>query len=244
MIQIGITGQSGFIGTHLYSFFDQKEGLDCIPFLDAYFDDDTRLDRFTSKCDVIFHLASIHRDPDPKKLYEGNMVLTDKLLASCDRTKRCKRLVFTSSIQESGSGAYGKSKKANRLKIENWAAQGDRSAVSLILPNVFGPGAKAFHTSFIATFSYQLWHGEEPVVIEDREVGLVFIGDLLAFLYRATGGKETETISVPVSKTLKVSDVLRLLKQFREDIQEGKDGSHEDPFPENLFQTFYSYRRQ
>ena len=242
MIHIGITGQSGFIGTHLYSFFDQKDGLGCIPFLDEYFDQDSLLDRFTSKCDVIFHLASVHRDPDPLKLYEENIALTDKLLASCDRTKRCKRLVFTSSIQESGSGAYGKSKKENRLKIENWAAAGDRSATSLILPNVFGPGAKPFHTSFIATFSYQLWHGEKPVVIEDREVELVFIGDLLPFLYRAVGEKETGIISVPASKTIKVSEVLRLLEQFLESTDEDKIVRSEDRFQQDLFQTFCSYR--
>ena len=242
MTYIGITGQSGFIGSHLYSFFDRKDGLGCIPFLDEYFDQDSLLDRFTSKCDVIFHLASVHRDPDPVKLYEENIALTDKLLASCDRTKRCKRIIFTSSIQESGLSAYGKSKKENRLKIENWAAAGDKSAISLILPNVFGPGAKPFHTSFIATFSYQLWHGEEPVVIEDREVGLVFIGDLLLFLYRAGVEKETGTISVPVSKTIKVSDVLRLLEQFRESANEDRTVRSDDRFQQDLFQTFCSYR--
>jgi UDP-2-acetamido-2,6-beta-L-arabino-hexul-4-ose reductase len=39
MINIGITGQAGFIGTHLYNFFGlKKDEVVRIPFEDKYFD--------------------------------------------------------------------------------------------------------------------------------------------------------------------------------------------------------------
>jgi UDP-2-acetamido-2,6-beta-L-arabino-hexul-4-ose reductase len=219
-IQAGITGQSGFIGTHLRTSLDRNEAICCVPFRDEYFDTEAALDLFTSQCDVIVHLASVHRNPDPEKLYADNVGLTNKLLDSCNRTERCRHIIFTSSIQESNGSAYGRSKKDCRLMLEEWAHANGKSATALILPNVFGPGAKPFHTSFIATFSYQLWHKEEPAILEDKEVPLIFISDLLRYFHEIiVRDRSLETIEIPASCVVKVSDVL------------------------HLFQTFYSYNQ-
>ena len=44
MIKIGITGQAGFIGTHLYNFFGlKKEEVIRIPFRDEYFNNSEML---------------------------------------------------------------------------------------------------------------------------------------------------------------------------------------------------------
>jgi UDP-2-acetamido-2,6-beta-L-arabino-hexul-4-ose reductase len=41
MLKVGITGQSGFIGTHLYNFLNQKkEDIITVPFQDSYFEDE------------------------------------------------------------------------------------------------------------------------------------------------------------------------------------------------------------
>ena len=49
MKKIGITGQAGFIGTHLYNFFGlKKEEVIRIPFRDYYFNDSATLEDFVS----------------------------------------------------------------------------------------------------------------------------------------------------------------------------------------------------
>jgi UDP-2-acetamido-2,6-beta-L-arabino-hexul-4-ose reductase len=49
MLHIGITGQAGFIGTHLYNFFGlKKEEVTRIPFEDSYFDHQDKLQEFVS----------------------------------------------------------------------------------------------------------------------------------------------------------------------------------------------------
>ena len=62
MKKIGITGQNGFVGKHLYNtlglFPDEFERVD---FQKEFFEDETKLDEFTSKCDVIVHLAAMNR---------------------------------------------------------------------------------------------------------------------------------------------------------------------------------------
>jgi UDP-2-acetamido-2,6-beta-L-arabino-hexul-4-ose reductase len=185
----------------------------------------------------------VHRDPEPEKIYSANLSLTRQLLNSCDRTKRCRHLIFTSSIQEDNGSAYGRSKKDSRLMIEEWAYPTGKSATTLMLPNIFGPGAKPFHTSFIATFSHQLWHKEEPRILEDREVPLVFIYDLLNYFHQiVTRDKSNETITIPVARTIKVSEILRLLKTYRDSLEANTNlPAITDEFNRNLFKTFCSY---
>ena len=65
-MRIGITGQSGFIGTHLFNFLGLKEGVERIVFKDEFFDTKTELQDFVQKCDVIVHLAAMNRHNDPK----------------------------------------------------------------------------------------------------------------------------------------------------------------------------------
>jgi UDP-2-acetamido-2,6-beta-L-arabino-hexul-4-ose reductase len=243
MIQVGITGQSGFIGTHLYSSLSRETTICCIPFKDEYFDDDLQLDFFTSKCDIIIHLASVHRNPEPEKIYNANLSLTRQLLNSCNRTKRCNHIIFTSSIQENNGSAYGRSKKYSRLMIEEWACSTGKSATTLTLPNIFGPGAKPFHTSFIATFSFQLWHKEEPRILEDREIPLTFIYDLLDYFHQIVmRDRSNETIHIPVARIIKVSEILHLLKIYRDSSEANTNPPViMDEFNRNLLKTFYSY---
>ncbi|MDY0230483.1 MAG: NAD-dependent epimerase/dehydratase family protein [Candidatus Cloacimonadaceae bacterium] len=62
MLKIGITGQSGFIGTHLYNTLGlEPENFQRIPFDRCFFEDSTRLEKFVSQCDVIIHLAALNR---------------------------------------------------------------------------------------------------------------------------------------------------------------------------------------
>ena len=47
MLKVGITGQSGFIGTHLYNFLNlKKEEIILIPFEDNYFENNNLLREF------------------------------------------------------------------------------------------------------------------------------------------------------------------------------------------------------
>ncbi len=45
-MKIGITGQSGFIGTHLYNYLGLQEVMERIPFEDSYFENANDLEDF------------------------------------------------------------------------------------------------------------------------------------------------------------------------------------------------------
>ena len=87
MIKVGITGQSGFVGTHLYNTLGLYPGeFERVPFEDDYFVDVERLKTFVKSCDVIVHLAAVNRHTDAHVLYETNMRLIKQLIAAMETT--------------------------------------------------------------------------------------------------------------------------------------------------------------
>ena len=87
MLKVGITGQSGFIGTHLYNFLNQKkEEIITVPFEDSYFENDDKLKGFVSGCDAIVHLAAMNRHGDPQVIYDTNIRLVRHLIAAMEST--------------------------------------------------------------------------------------------------------------------------------------------------------------
>ena len=72
MKNIGITGQSGFIGTHLFNHINIKTDYKIISFVDSYFEDENKLRNFVKSCDVIIHLAAKNRDEKPNLIYKTN----------------------------------------------------------------------------------------------------------------------------------------------------------------------------
>jgi UDP-2-acetamido-2,6-beta-L-arabino-hexul-4-ose reductase len=81
MTKIGITGQSGFVGTHLFNTLGiYPDKFNRIPFEDVFFSNEKSLKSFVRKCDVIFHLAAMNRHNDPEVIYQTNIRLVKQLI--------------------------------------------------------------------------------------------------------------------------------------------------------------------
>ena len=87
-ITIGITGQSGFIGTHLYNRLSiDKSKYKLIPFSDDYFSNDDLLDYFVSNCDCIVHLAALNRHSEADEILRTNIRLVEQLIQATRKYK-------------------------------------------------------------------------------------------------------------------------------------------------------------
>ena len=118
MKKIGITGQGGFIGRHLYNTLAlNPEEFERIPFESIFFEKDEAMDTFVTKCDVIIHLAAMNRHNDPNIIYKTNIELVNKLILSLERTKSQAHVLISSSSQEERGNLYGKSKKEGRILL-------------------------------------------------------------------------------------------------------------------------------
>jgi UDP-2-acetamido-2,6-beta-L-arabino-hexul-4-ose reductase len=247
LIKVGITGQSGFMGSHLYNFLGTKpEEIERISFQRNYFENDTNLKDFVRACNVIVHIAAMNRHDDPQVIYDTNIDLVQKLINACESTNSNPKIIFSSSIQEEKENLYGKSKRDGRQLIEIWAKKNGGSITSLIIPNVFGPFGKPFYNSFIATFSYQIVQGEQPTVIHDSSVNLIYINELSQAFYDEIVQKNTEAIQcyvVPHTSSRKVSEILKLLTYYKAlYIDKGQVPKVDlNSFELDLFNTFTSF---
>lgn len=243
MFKVGITGQAGFMGTHLYNFLGLQKDIKTIAFEDAFFDDDKTLDAFVDQCDVIVHLAAMNRHEDQQFIYDTNVLLVTKLIDSLERTKSTPHVLFASSTQENLDNLYGKSKKKGRELLNDWALKNASKATGLIIPNVFGPFGRPFYNSVIPTFCHQLISGGQPKIIVDNHISLVYINDLVKYIYDVIVGKiQDNPCLVPATGEIKVSALLELLKAFKAGyMDQGIFPDLSNDFQKALFNTFRCY---
>lgn len=244
MIRIGITGQSGFIGTHLFNFFGlKKDEVIRIPFEDNFFEDISKLEDFVKQCDVIIHLAALNRHNDPQTIYETNILLVKKLIKALDSTASRPHILFSSSTQEERDNMFGKSKKEGRELLAGWARDNNAKFTGMIVPNVFGPFGNPYYNSVVATFSHQLTHNEEPKIEIDAQLKLIHIGELVELIWKAISeGYSTEEYRIPHTSEKKVTEILELIRLFKTEYSDkGVFPSLNNKFEINLFNTFRCY---
>ncbi|HPS60011.1 MAG TPA: NAD-dependent epimerase/dehydratase family protein [Candidatus Cloacimonas sp.] len=263
MIKIGITGQAGFIGTHLFNTLSlHPDKYIIIPFRDEFFQSEEALDAFVKQCDVIIHLAAMNRHNDPNVLYKTNIELVQKLIDSMERTNSKPYVIMSSSLQEERDNVYGLSKKEGRKLFNQWAERNGAKFTGLIIPNVFGPFGVPFYNSVISTFSHQICNTQEPRIEVDNELKLIYVGDLVKVVldlfpadYANTEGSEgtedtensegwqpPKVLEVPYKAKYKVSELLNKLQGYYDTyVVNGIFPDLADWFEVCLFNTFRSY---
>lgn len=249
MIRVGITGQPGFVGTHLYNTLGlYNEEFERVPFEDSFFSDESKLRLFVKSCDVIVHLAAMNRHPDPKVIYDTNLLLVKQLISAMEIEQVAPHVLFSSSTQEELDNLYGQSKREGRELMEQWAAKNGASFTGMVVPNVYGPFGRPNYNSFIATFCYKLTHGETPQVLQDSDVRLIYVGSLCNHILgkiksvNAATANEIERDIVPYDFDKKVTDILALFTNYKElYFEQGIVPALADINEVNLFNTFRSY---
>ena len=182
-MNIGITGQSGFIGSHLTKHIKyKKKELNIIPFNRVFFDSKIKLNSYVKKVEVLIHLAGLNRHKNQNYIFEKNLELARKLVSSFKSTNSRPHLIFASSTQERENNKYGKSKLQCKVIFEEWAKKNNGKVSTLIIPNVFGPFCMPFYNSVVATFCDQIANNLDPKIDFDKNVGLIYVGDLVSII--------------------------------------------------------------
>lgn len=249
MIRIGITGQSGFVGSHVFNtlkLFPDK--YKCIPFEDSFFSNPEILKKFVAQCDVLIHLAALNRHNDPAVIYNTNISLVKQVIEACESTGSTPHILFSSSTQEERDNLYGKSKKEGRELFESWSDKTGGRFTGMVIPNVYGPFGNPYYNSVVATFCHQLTHNEIPKIEIDGEIKLIYIAELVNYFIQKIESVHENTLigkerfEVPHTFTIKVSELLAKLSTYKEEYY--KKGIIPDlsvPFDRNLFNTFLTY---
>jgi UDP-2-acetamido-2,6-beta-L-arabino-hexul-4-ose reductase len=244
MIKVGITGQAGFIGTHLFNYISlRKAEMILIPFQDKFFDQQDKLEAFVGQCDAIVHLAALNRHNDPQAIYDTNIELVRKLISAMESTGSKPHVLFSSSTQEERDNVFGRSKREGRIHMAEWAARYGGIFTGMVIPNVFGPFGNPYYNSVVATFSHQLTHNEQPRVETDAQLNLLYIGDLVKIIYYLIENRiADDEFRITPTDEARVTEILTLLQSFKvQYFENGIIPDLSDPFERNLFNTFVCY---
>lgn len=243
LLNVGITGQSGFIGYHLTQYLRlHGDEIEVVPFDSAYFQDPDQLKLFVQKCDTIVHLAAMNRGPDDE-VYATNVGLVEQLIKAIEQAGHTPHVIFSSSIQEELDNAYGRSKREGGCLLAVWAERNNARFTSLIIPNVFGPFGRPFYNSVVATFCHQLTHEQETRIDVDASLSLIPVQDLAREILQVIqGAYDTPVVHLDFIVERRVSKILNRLCEFKElyfdrHIIPDLHG----PFDTALFNTFRSF---
>jgi UDP-2-acetamido-2,6-beta-L-arabino-hexul-4-ose reductase len=244
MLKVGVTGQAGFIGSHLYNtlgLFPQE--FSRIDFKREYLYDNQLLDDFILQCDVIVHLAAMNRHKDVQVIYNTNIDIVKKVIESLERTGSKPHVLISSSSQEDLDNLYGQSKKEGRELLASWAAKTGATFTGLLIPNVFGPFGKPMYNSVIATFSHLLARGGVPKIEVDGDLKLIYVGEVVSQILNNIRAKTNDALCIMRhTSEAKVSGILNILKYYKEVYQErGEIPMLSNTFEINMFNTYRSY---
>jgi len=242
-LKFTITGQNGFIGSHLKnSLVFLHESFHVIDFDRSFFHDPSKIDSVFSETDVIIHTAGINRSKNENDIFEKNISLTKKIIESLTRVNFKGKLIFTSSTQESLNNNYGKVKKESSKLFFQASKKNGFSFMSLIIPNVFGPFCKPNYNSFISTFSYNLINNYKNNIQSNSEVSLIYIDNLINLIIKKSQLKLSNKFTVVPDKIIDIVSVNNILKKFHNTyVKNGAVPEIKSDFELNLFNTFRSF---
>lgn len=218
MKKIGITGADGFIGQAVIKRLGKEETK--IITLDRQkhnlFDPES-LRGFVENQDIVIHLAGVNRGTN-YELIQVNTLATLSLLEAMVKYAPLARIIFASTFQVYlPQSLYGLSKKfAEELLVQYGLNQKVQSTI-LRLSNVYGPGAKPFYNSVIATFAHLINRGETLQINGDgnQERDYIYVADAADALARAALSnqtEQTEIIDVCSGESTSLNTVLEIIK--------------------------------
>ena len=212
MIRLGITGADGFLGWHLRAFLHSVPDVKVIAAGRAAFSDPERLRHFAGSVDAIVHLAGANRG-DERVIRETNPGLADQLIGACTAAGAAPHIVFANSTHYMRATPYAESKRSAAAKLAAWATKTQATFTNFVMPHVFGEGGRPHYNSAIATFCYQLAHGERPRIIDDAELELLHaqrVAEEILVVIREVRGGEVRLTGTPI----RVSAALALLQRI------------------------------
>ena len=176
--RILVTGSNGFIARNL--IYNLKNAgyseIDCY----NHNSTDEELDQYIERADFIYHLAGVNRPQDNSEFFEGNAMLTRKIVSKLEELKKSVPILLSSSIQAGLDNPYGASKRAAEESVFTYGKEFETAVYVYRLPNVFGKWSRPNYNSAVATFCNNIAR-DLPITVNNAEsiLRLVYIDDVV-----------------------------------------------------------------
>lgn len=240
--RIVITGAGGLLGWHAHARlhaancaagFKGEGALYDICALDRdKFNDDTALAQAVTGADAVLHFAGVNRAAD-EVVEAENPAIAARLVEACKATGSTPHIVYANSTHAASDTPYGRGKNA---ADQVFAAAG-LPYTNMVLPHIFGEGARPFYNNVTATFIYQIIAGEEVSLNPEGKVQLLHAGVAAQTAFDAVLNSKTGTLA-PTPRPMGVQTLFDRLLGFHESYLSNIYPDLSDPFDCALFNTY------
>ena len=242
-MKVLITGSKGFIGKNLVAQLNNNEEVEVFEFHRNT--SLALLDKYCEKVDFVFHLAGVNRPKNDSEFVEGNIELTEELLALLKKHNNTCPVMISSSTQAGLDNPYGESKSIGEQLVFNHGKETKAKILVYRFPNVFGKWSKPNYNSVIATFCHNIAHNLEIEINNpNAELNLVYIDDVISELIHAMHGDENKVGQYcEVTRTYKrtLQEIANLIYMFKESRQDKSIPNMNEPFTKKLYSTYLSF---
>lgn len=182
MINILVTGATGFIGKNLVTALQRRDDVVVTTFTRT--DERSTLESALLHADSIYHLAGVNRPQTDDQFATGNAELTREIVQFLNLHQRKPLIILPSSIQAVLDNPYGRSKKDAEDAVLQYHHKTGAPVAIYRLPNVFGKWSRPNYNTVVATFCYNIARNLDIAISDpNRELELVYIDDVIsAFL--------------------------------------------------------------
>jgi UDP-2-acetamido-2,6-beta-L-arabino-hexul-4-ose reductase len=181
---------------------------------------------------AVLHFAGVNRGPDDE-VEAGNPAIAERLKAACKAAGTTPHIVYANSTHAASDTPYGRGKR----RAGEILAQATPTFTNMVLPHVFGEGAKPFYNNVTATLIYQVLADEETSVNPVGQVHLLHAGSAVQAAIDAAETGTTGEIA-PEPRTIGVPALLLRLKQIHNLYTANIFPDLSDPFDCALFNSY------
>lgn len=241
-MKIVIAGAGGLLGwhaavkVHAANCAARFNGLDTpydlVALNHSGFNNDSSLHAAITGADALLHFAGVNRATD-EVIEAANPAIARRIAEACSITGSRPHIIYANSTHAINDTPYGRSK---RIAGEILSGIGGRYS-NLVLPHIFGEGARPRYNNVTATFIEAVIAGKNPEINQEGYVSLLHAGTAAQAALDALNEGQTGAIR-PVSRDTAVTELYELLRRFHVDYEANVYPDLRDHFTVALFNSY------
>ncbi|RWP38395.1 NAD-dependent epimerase/dehydratase family protein [Mesorhizobium sp.] len=241
-MKVVVTGASGLVGWHTAArlharncaarYKEETAPFDVVLLDHAGFSNAERLRHALTGASAVLHFAGVNRAAD-EEVESANPAIAKTLIAASHEVGVAPHIVYANSTHAASDTTYGRSKR----RAGEILAAGPGGFTNLILPHIFGEGARPRYNNVTATFVEQIIRGEQPQVNPDGRVQLLHAGAAAEAAIAAVLDGAFGDVT-PAPRPFAVGDLLSKLQGFHAAYSADIFPDLSDPFDLTLFNSY------
>ena len=242
MKKIVITGGMGLLGHHIavrlharnclqnYARLKDQFKIERVSHVD--FEDPLRLKILCANSDYILHFAGVNRASD-SELEKSNPQIAQRLVEAYKESNSSAHVVYANSTHYKNDSVYGRSKRLAHEILE----KNIKKYTNLIIPHIFGEGAKPNYNNVTATFIDNIIRGYKPEVNQDGRVELLHAGSVAEAAISAVQNELTGDHRLS-GEPMRVSELFGIIEHFHKMYKSNVFPELTNAFKVELFNTY------